>query len=76
MGRRRLLWEKKALQGDVNRMIPYHNVEGRGVRGTGVDGSTVTPGTGAGTICTRAMSRDMQNKVTRWVIEAGKKKRR
>jgi len=76
MGRRRLLWEKKSRQGDVGGMIPNRNVEGRGVSGTGVDGNTLTPGKGAGTICTRAMSPEMEQKVTRWAREASTKKRR
>lgn len=75
MGRRRLLWEKRALQGDVERMIPRYNVQGLGISGTGIDGSTLTPGKGTSTICTRAMSPEMVQKVTRWAAEAGKKKR-
>ena len=76
MGRRRLLWEKRARQGDVERMIPHHNVQGLGISGTGVDGSTLTSGKGVGTTCTRAMSPEMVQKVTRWAADAGKKKKR
>ena len=76
MGRRRLLWEKRASQGNVQEMIPRHNVQGLGISGTGVDGSTLTPGKGVGVICTRAMSPEMEQKVTRWAAGAGTKKRR
>lgn len=76
MGRRRMLWEKKARQGSVDGMIPHSNVQGLGIRGTGVDGSTLTPGKGTGVICTRAMSPEMERKVTRWAADAGKKKKR
>lgn len=76
MGRRRVLWVKKSLQGDVDRMIPRRDVQGLGIRGTGIEGSTLTPGKGAGNICTRAMSLKKETMIKRWAVEFGKKKRR
>ena len=74
MSRRKLSWLKKVEQGDVEMMFPHRNVEGRGVRGTGVAEKTSGAGKGTGKICTRAMSVEMQSKIKRWVSEPRKRK--
>lgn len=76
MSRRKLLWIKKDAQGDVEIMFPHKNVAGLGVRGTGVTEKSSGAGKGTGTICTRAMSTEMQLKIKRWISDIGKKKRK
>jgi hypothetical protein len=73
MSRRKLLWLKRVEQGDVEMMFPHRNVEGRGVWGTGVAEKSKGAGKGVGTICTRAMSTEMQSKIKRWVSEPRKR---
>ena len=74
MSRRKLLWKKRDTQGDVAAMFPTKNIEGRGIRGTGVTEKASGAGKGTGTICTRAMSTEMQAKVRRWISETPKRK--
>ena len=74
MSRRKLLWRKRDLQGDVETMFPHSNVEGLGRRGTGAVEKTSGVGKGIGNICTRAMSTEMQMKIKRWISETPKRK--
>lgn len=74
MSRRNLLWKKKDGQGDVEGMFPHSNVEGLGRAGTGALEKSSGAGKGIGTICTRAMSTEMQSKIKRWISEKPKKR--
>ena len=74
MSRRKLMWLKNAEKGDVETMFPHRNVEGLGRAGTGAVEKSSGAGKGAGKICTRAMSTEMQAKVRRWISDPKKKR--